>query len=248
MKGIDELKLLANIAVARSMAHKRVYKYLNYESGLKMLSYNNLQFTRGDKLNDVDDCNISKVTFDYIAEKANTIGLDSVELIDKVVAKHKDSIRSFGICSLGTTAENKVLWDRYTKTGGNSNGLCIELDLNAVINCFIKKGIKVAALKVDYVDNVLESIPYQLFLGTKAERFKYIQLLFATKNKKLWAEEEEVRIFLPEELNEEYQRYELFKSCFKGVYLGEDVTDKQRDKLQRIIDNNKLKINPRFNK
>lgn len=242
MSGVDDLKILAKIAVARSMAYKWVYKYLTYENGLKMLLNNNLQFTRGDKLNDPDDCNISKINFDNITKKADSIGIDSVELIDKIIAKHKDSIRSFGICSLGTTADNKVLWDRYTKTEGISDGVCIELDFDAVIKCFFKKRLKVAALKVDYEDNVLESIPYQLYLGTEAERFKYIQLLFATKNKERWEKEEEVRMFLPEELNEEYQRYELFKSCFKGIYLGEDVTVKQRSEIQKIIDCNKLKI------
>ena len=42
-----------------------VYKYVDYEAAIKMLSAGNLQFTRGDKLNDDDElslskCNISK--------------------------------------------------------------------------------------------------------------------------------------------------------------------------------------------
>lgn len=242
MKTVDEVKILAHVAVARIKEHKRVFKYLTYESGLKMLSYNNLQFTRADKLNDGVDCHFSKVDLNYVVETANSIGIDSTELVGKVIAKHQNPISSFGICSLGTMADNTVLWDRYTKTNGVCDGICIELDLNTVINCFIKRGIKIVALKVDYVDEVVESIPYQLFLGTEAERFLYIQLLIATKTRLEWEEEDEVRIFLPELLTEEYLRYELYKSCFKCVYLGQDVTADQRAEVQQVIDDAKLKL------
>lgn len=242
MKASNEVKMLANVAVEEIKRYKRVFKYLTYESGLKMLSYNNIQFTRADMLNDEVDCHISKVNFDYVIDAAMAMGINADELLDKVVTKHRKPISSFGICSLGMTANNNVLWNRYTKTNDVADGICIELDLNAVINFFIKKHIKVVALKVDYVDKTVESIPYELYIGAKVNQFRFFKLLFATKQVNPWGDEKEIRMVLPYELADEYQRYELFKSCFKGIYLGQDVTDKQRGEVQRIIENAKLKL------
>ncbi len=138
----DNSKELARSYAARVKQYPRVFKYLTYDSGIKMLQYNNLQFTRADHLNDEIDCHISKINFDYVIETADVIELDSNELVSKVINKHKKPISSFGICSFGTTADNDILWKRYTRTNEVYDGICIEIDLYATIRCLIKKNLK----------------------------------------------------------------------------------------------------------
>lgn len=244
----NKTNIAATAAVSRIRPYKSIYKYLTYENGIKMLSLNNLQFTRANKLNDKQDCHFSKINFDYIIEFSKSIDLSSKQLIEDIINKHKEPISSFGICSLGISADNITLWDRYTKTNELCDGICIELDLNAVIKCFSKMGIKVAALKVDYFDNIINSIPYKLYLGNEEERFLFLHLLFASKLKEKWREENEIRLFLPDELTNEYQRYQLYKSCFKAVYLGKEVTNKQVNEINKVIDDNKLKVKIHTNK
>lgn len=102
-------KEYVQILVERVKLYKRVYKYLTYDSGLKMLQYNNLQFTRANKLNDEHDCHIDKVDFDFVMNTAKDINIDADELVSEVVNKHKESISSFGICSLGTSSNTDKL-------------------------------------------------------------------------------------------------------------------------------------------
>lgn len=237
-------KEYVQILVERVKLYKRVYKYLTYDSGLKMLQYNNLQFTRANKLNDEHDCHIDKVNFDFVMNTAKDINIDADELVSEVVNKHKESISSFGICSLGTSSDTDKLWDGYTKTNNNYDGICIEIDIEAAIKCLYKQNIKAMAFVVDYIDSVIESIPYQYFIGEKWQQFIFLTKLFATKDTAVWEEEKELRIVLPQKLSidEEYYRVKLYKSCFKNVYLGKDVTEKQYNTINSVIEKSKYKL------
>lgn len=62
---LEVVKSYMRHLVAETNQYPIVYKYVDYEAAIKMLSAGNLQFTRGDKLNDDDElslskCNISK--------------------------------------------------------------------------------------------------------------------------------------------------------------------------------------------
>lgn len=100
------------------------------------------------------------------------------------------------------------------------------------------------AFVVDYIDSVIESIPYQYFIGEKWQQFIFLTKLFATKDAAVWEEEKELRIVLPQKLSmdEEYYRVELYKSCFKNVYLGKDVTEKQYNTINSVIEKSKYKL------
>ena len=221
---------------------KKVYKYLTIDSAIKMLQHNNIQFTRADKLNDELDCHISKVKFDNILPYLEQMPLNATELIDKIKNKHGQSLNNFGICSLGTSFDNSILWNCYTKSKGIFNGVCIELNLNATINCLVKEGIKVIAFFVDYIDNPINSIPYELYLGTDVEKAKFIKQILATKTALLWSEEKELRIILPIDLSDEYYRVKLFKSCFGNIYVGNDIEDQDYKTILEIVKSNYPKM------
>lgn len=54
---LDEVNNYIRLVVEQAKQYPIVYKYLTYESGCLMLKNNNIQFTRGDMLNDLDDLN-----------------------------------------------------------------------------------------------------------------------------------------------------------------------------------------------
>lgn len=238
----DNINELATLSILRVKQYPRVFKYLTYDSGIKMLECNNLQFTRADQLNDKEDCHISKINFDFVRATEDAIKLNQNELVSKVKNKYEKPISNFGICSFSTTADNDILWRRYTKTKGLYNGICIELDTDKTIRCLIQKKIKFAALVVDYVEKIVESIPYEYFIGTKEEKYSFFQLLVATKTKVKWECENELRIILTDELSEGYRREELYKSCFKRIYLCNGMTAKQRNNILRIVEGAKYKM------
>lgn len=225
---------------------KKVYKYLTFDSGVKMLQNNNVQFTRANMLNDEVDCHISKVNFDYITREIDKISaINTSELIEKIKSKHGPTFSSFGICSLGTTPDNLTLWNDYTRAYDNtSNGICIELNLSATIDYILKSGIKVVSFRVDYIDDTIESIPYELYLGNDMERSEFLRKVLATKNRTDWEQEQEVRIILPEELTQEYRRLSLYKSCFGNIYVGCDISSEEYETISTIVSNNypKMKI------
>lgn len=209
----------------RLRKHPSIFKYLTYEGGLRMLKYHNLQFTRADQLNDNEDCHISKINFDRL-KKTN---IDFTANI----AEQAKIINSWGICSLGTTHDNSTLWKRYTKTNELYNGFCIELDLDKTIKCLINN-LKCAAFVVNYKESTKESIPHELLLGTETEKYTYFILLLTTKNTTKWSKEKEVRIITPERLENKNLRITLDIGCFKNIYLGKDITDKQYEEVLKI--------------
>ncbi|MFA6200540.1 MAG: hypothetical protein WC679_09070 [Bacteroidales bacterium] len=240
---VDNINELLKLSILRVKQYPRVFKYLTYDSGIKMLECNNLQFTRANQLNDKEDCHISKINFDFVRAIENVLKLDQNELVSKVKNKDAKPIISFGICSFGTSADNDILWRRYTKTNEVYDGICIELDREEIFKCLIERKIKFVSFVVDYIDKTVESIPYEYRIGdNEGIKLMFLSRLFATKTKAEWADEEELRIILTDEFSEVCRREELYKSCFKRVYLGNEMTTKQRNDILRIVEDAKYKM------
>lgn len=220
---------------------KKVYKYLTFESAVKMLSSCNVRFTRADLLNDDIDLTPSKFNFDYIRRAAIDLNADPEEWVKKAIDKHS-SVKKLGICSFGTSYTNKILWERYATSNDIQDGICIEMNLDSTINCLLKKGIKAPALKVRYFTDIEGYIPYELWVGDENEKHLATMLLLATKNKAKWEDEKEVRLFLPQELSENYMQISIYKSCITNVYFGCDTTEYQKNIIEKILSEQKYKI------
>ncbi len=238
----EDIKLLLRTIVAQTNKHTSVFKYLTFESGIKMLTNANVQFTRGDTLNDNEDCDICKCDMSKPVMILKSLGISDT-IIDREIQKKRDEISRFGICSFGTRPDNDKLWERYaSKDKIGEDGVCIELSLRGVIDDFINSDQKIAALLVRYVADVRQIIPWELFTGSHEDRILFAYLLFSTKNKKQWGDEEELRLIWPNILDDKYLRCNIDKRCFKAVYYGRDMSIEQRKELGLILNRKFPKI------
>lgn len=221
--------------VLETNQYPSVFKYCNYEGGLKMLSAQNIQFTRADCLNDEDEINISKCDFPHLLGvlKNNQIS----ESLNSQILQAKQFFSGIGICSCGKSPFNEVLWERYGRESKNApeDGICIELDQSEVQNCLHSKGLATISLLVKYLDNVDNFLPWELVLGNSLEQAIFFQLLYSTKKRDKWEKENEIRFMYSLPFEGEYFRPALSAKCFKSVYYGKDMTNQQRIKIGQIL-------------
>lgn len=244
----DELITLADKSyirrlVAQTNEYPSFYKYCDFDGGLKMLSAMNMQFTRADGLNDKDEVNLSKCDLDTVTNLLVEVGI-SKDTISRNFARTQAYFSGIGICSCGKSAHNERLWKDYASKDGVENGMCIELDQSAVINHLISKNIKIMALIVHYFTNVTKVLPWDLFLGNDFEKHIFLQLLYTSKLKSRWAEEDEVRFIYSEPFEGKYFRPSISPKCIKAVYYGNDMSRYQRMKIGQIL--NRYKNIKRF--
>lgn len=240
---LDEVNNFIRLVVEQAKQYPIVYKYLTFENGCLMLRYNNIQFTRGDMLNDSEDINISKFDINKPKSILEEIGIDET-IIESKFNEHAETFRSFGICSFGCSPTNPVLWQRYSSNpNGQLDGICIGLNQNKVINYFIHRlNLKTACVKVRYEYETTHRISWMLKDADKAEQiFKGYQF-FALKKANPWADEDEIRLLYTQVMNEPYLRFVLPKDCFEKVYYGTDMGISQKKEVGRIISQNLPKL------
>lgn len=240
---LQEVNNFISLVVQQAKQYPIVYKYLTYESGCLMLKNNNIQFTRGDMLNDLDDLNISKFDIQRPQRILEEVGIEK-DITESKFNEHTDSFKSFGICSLGCSPTNRVLWQRYSSNpDGLQDGICIGLNQRRVINYFIhQQNLKNACIKIRYVDETTGRISWMLKDADKAEKiFKGYQF-FALKKTDPWASEDEIRLLYTQIMKERYCRFTLPKDCFERVYYGPNMNISQKKELGRIISQNFPKI------
>lgn len=220
--------------VAQTNEYPFLYKYCSFEGGHSMLSAMNIQFTRADELNDEDEINLSKTNIETHLEL-----LREANIPESVISSKLEEAKSFfggiGICSCGKTAHNKILWENYASSDGLENGICIEISQKMVIDYLLSKGIKVIALLVHYFDNVSNILPWDLFLGNTLERQIFLQLLYTSKLRSKWAEEDEVRLVYSEPFSGDHFRPLLNPKCITSVFYGRDMSKSQRIKIGQIL-------------
>ena len=221
--------------VAQTNQYPCFYKYCDFEAGVKMLSAMNIQFTRADSLNDEDELNLSKCNITPYIQLLREAGIPEDEIMERF-NETKSFFGGIGICSCGKSPHNRTLWHDYaSKDGSCEDGICIELDQSAVINHFLAKGIKIMALIVNYFDNLNEILPWDLFLGNQLEQHIFLKLLYTSKLKSRWSDEDEVRFIYSEPFSGTYFRPMLSSKCITAVYYGKDMSKAQRLKIGQIL-------------
>lgn len=234
------IKQYARHLVWRIKMTKYAYKYLTYDSGIKMLEACNIQFTKASKLNDCMDCCAEKIDYSKLKPRWQSLLVKEIDSL---------AFSNFGICSLGSSPDNNILWDRYTQTNNIKNGICIELDIIGILNYLIYNvELRICALYVNYVDNVKTYIPRNL-LTSKDNLSQLISMeaIIATKNKIdpisgfNWEIEKELRIIYPYKLKEDYFRIQILPSFVKNVWCDIDISQKEFHDLRTLV-NTKYKI------
>lgn len=220
--------------VAQTNEYPSFYKYCDFDGGIAMLSAMNIQFTRADSLNDDDEVNISKCNIEAHIQLLRDAGIP-----EDIISKKFDEAQSFfsgiGICSCGKTAHNDKLWKDYASKNDCEDGMCIELNQDLVISHLLANNIVVMSLVVHYFDNVSNVLPWDLFLGNDLEKKIFFQLLYTSKLRSIWAEEDEVRFIYSEPFVGIHYRPLLSPKCIKAVYYGRDMTQTQRVQIGQIL-------------
>ena len=219
----------------------KLYKYLDAQGGLSMLSNGNIQFTNATKLNDPFDCHPSLVDFSQVpTERARIWGKEDVIDFESNNFEHQRD--DAWICSLSKNYNSLLMWSYYNC----HKGICIGIDLEkadkylshiwgSIILGYIKFEVQYKDIieKPDFFKREQDLWSYQL--STKA---------------KAWEHEQEVRLVIvaPSRMNPYYVpsaledkeiidykeiRFipKLGGECYDSVYLGVNIDDEKRTEI-----------------
>jgi hypothetical protein len=219
----------------------KLYKYLDVDGGLAMLSNGNIQFTNATKLNDPFDCHPSLIDFSHVPSET-TIIWDKKTIIDLESDPFKRNRYKTWLCSLSKNYDSLLMWSYYNC----HKGICIGIDMEKADKYLsrIWGSIILGYLKfeVQYKD-IIE----------KPDFFKREQDLWSyqlsTKGK-AWEHEQEVRLVIvnpsrifPHYVPKEFQEKEIIDykeirfipklggECYDSVYLGVNIDDEMRNKI-----------------
>ena len=106
------------------MENIKLYKYLDADGGLAMLSNGNIQFTNATKLNDPFDCHPSLIDFSQVpTERARTWGKEAVMDLESNRFEHNRD--KTWLCSLSKNYDSLLMWSYYNC----HKGICIGIDM-----------------------------------------------------------------------------------------------------------------------
>ena len=223
------------------MSTIKLYKYLDVQGGLAMLSNGNIQFTNATKLNDPFDCHPSLIDFSQVpTESARTWGKEAIMDLESNRFEHnKDKT---WLCSLSKNYDSLLMWSYYNF----HKGICIGIDMEKADKYLsriwgsILIGYK--KIEVQYKD-IIEKPD---FFKRKQDLWSY-QL--STKAK-AWEHEQEVRLVIidpsrifPHYVPKEFQKKEIIDykeirfvpklggECYDSVYLGVNINDEKRTEI-----------------
>ena len=229
------------------MENIKLYKYLDADGGLRMLSNGNIQFTNATKLNDPFDCHPSLIDFSQVpTERASAWGKDVIMDLESNRFEHNRD--KTWLCSLSKNYDSLLIWSYYNC----HKGICIGIDMEKADKYLsriwgsILIGYK--KIEVQYKD-IIE----------KPDFFKREQDLWSyqlsTKGK-AWEHEQEVRLvivdpsgmtpcYVPSELkNKEIIDYKEIRfvpklggECYDSIYLGVNINDEKRKEIIKAAKN-----------
>lgn len=219
----------------------KLYKYLDADGGLAMLSNGNIQFTNATKLNDPFDCHPSLIDFSQVPSERTMIW-DKETIIDIESNCFERNRDKTWLCSLSKNYDSLLMWSYYNC----HKGICIGIDMDKAHEDLsrIWGGIFLGYIKFEVqYKNIIE----------KPDFFKREQDLWSyqlSTKAKAWEHEQEVRLvidnpsrtfphYLPSEFeNKEKVDYKeirfipkLCGDCYDSVYLGVNIDDEKRNKI-----------------
>ena len=220
----------------------KLYKYLDADGGLAMLSNGNIQFTNATKLNDPFDCHPSLIDFSQVpTERASAWGKDVIMDLESNRFEHNRD--KTWLCSLSKNYESLLMWSYYNC----HKGICIGIDMEkadkylsriwgSIILGYLKFEVQYKDIieKPDFFERKEDLWSYQL--STKA---------------KAWEHEQEVRLvivdpssyttpyYVPSAIEKkEIKDYKEIRfvpklggECYDSIYLGVNIDDEKRTEI-----------------
>ena len=243
------------------MKANKLYKYLDVDGGLAMLSNSNMQFTNATRLNDPFDCHPSLIDFSNVPEERMRVW--GKDLVMKTESNRYEHYRDGAwVCSLSKVNNSLLMWSYYS----NHRGVCIGLNMEKTRKCLsnILCSIYIGALEfeVQYKE-IIEKPDY----FKQKNGFELLRYQLSTKAKE-WEHEQEVRLVLinptpaiiknhssmvtmalpykPKDKTKaidckEARAYrKIGGECFESVYLGVNIDEEKRNQIIKVA----KKLNP----
>ena len=234
------------------MKASNLYKYLDVDGGLAMLSNSNMQFTNATKLNDPFDCHPSLIDFSNVPEERKRVW--GQDLIMKAEANRYENYRNdTWLCSLSKVNDSLLMWSYYS----NHQGVCIGLDMEKtrkrLSNILCSNFIGALEFDVQY-KQIIEKPDYFKYKNG----FDLLKYQLSTKAKE-WEHEQEVRLVLIEptpaiipnhscmvtmalpyepkdktkavDWREVRAYHKICSECFESVYLGVNIDEDKRNQI-----------------
>ena len=222
----------------------KLYKYLDADGGLLMLSNANIQFTNATKLNDPFDCHPSLIDFSQVPAERTRVW-SKEDIMDLEANRFERDRDTTWLCSLSKNYDSLLMWSYYNC----HKGICIGIDMEKVDKYLsrIRASTILGYLKIEV--QYKDIIEKPDFFKSEQDLWQY-QL--STKAK-AWEHEQEVRLvivdptgttpyYVPKEfLNKELIDYKeirfipkLGDECFDSIYLGVNIDDDVRKQIINI--------------
>lgn len=229
----------------------KLYKYLDINGGLMMLSHSNLQFTNATKLNDPFDCHPSLINFSHVSERLCKAWPSSI-IESLEFDEYRRNREKTWICSLSKVYDSLLMWSYYNA----HKGICIGIDMDKADKYLsriygpIMYGY--TKLEVQYKDIIDKPDYFQ-------DKKDFIRYQLCTKAKD-WEHEQEVRLIIldpyplymalspsqskkgePIDWKEVHAFPDIGGECFESIYLGVNIN--KEDKKAIIETSRKLNSN-----
>lgn len=159
--------------------------------------------------------------------------LDQLESFRELESQWQAMLPLSRILSVSTENENPVMWWSYAK---NYTGAVIELECIDIYDSPL-----LVAKEVVYADGLptIGSLDYWLKNITGQVDFDYKEVfenLELTKTRH-WAHEKEWRVISFEKNSDQlYTDYQMHPRTFSKVFLGENISDRDRDDICKLVD------------
>lgn len=226
------------------MGAAKLYKYLDFDGGVMMLYYKDLQFTNATQLNDPFDCHPALIDFSNAPKEA--CGGWTPEIIEELrSAPYRRTKEEAWLCSLSKIYDSLLMWSYYNKHQGICIGIDMEKARKYISNMHGNVMIGCAEIEIQYKD-IVEKPNY----FRDAKDFYHYQL--STKAK-AWEHEQEVRLFIldpwpsymklmpgqndnkgPIDWKEMRAYFELGSECFDSVYIGANMKAEEKAKIIKV--------------
>lgn len=219
----------------------KLYKYLDADGGLAMLSNGNIQFTNATKLNDPFDCHPSLIDFSQVpSERARVWGKEAIMDLESNRYVHKRD--NTWLCSLSKNYDSLLMWSYYNC----HKGICIGIDMEKADKYLSRIWGSIILGYIKFEVQYKDIIEKPDFFKRKQDLWSY-QLSTKAKD---WEHEQEVRLVIvdpsrifPHYVPKEFQEKEIIDykeirfvpklggECYDSVYLGVNIDDEMRNKI-----------------
>ena len=210
-----------------------LYKYLDIDAAVTMISNHNIQFTRSTQLNDPFDCHEELLDFTNPPENLCTQYTPSLttKIFRETIGKARENIY---ICSLSKVFDSILMWSYYN----SHRGVCIGLNINDIYYYLEKLD---TAPSPPFEVKYRETINKLNYFSPKEKAIKY----FVETKSADWKHEEEVRMFLTQlpHSKSNYYRATILPRHFHAVYLGVNISPENKIKVIETISQLNTSIN-----